>query len=44
MEDLLRAQLKLSSGSVARFVLADATVLGHSHRQLKVKELFAALV
>lgn len=42
MELLLRAQLKLPSGSVARFVRADATVLGHSHGRLKVKELFAA--
>lgn len=41
MEDLFHAQLKLPSGSVARFLRADATVLGHSHRQLMVKELFA---
>jgi centrosomal protein CEP164 len=43
MELLLRAQMKLPRGSVARFVRADATVLGHSHRQLKVREIFPAL-
>lgn len=40
VEDQLRAQLTLPSGSVPRFVRSNATVLGHSHRRLKAKELF----
>jgi hypothetical protein len=42
MEDQLRAQLTLPSGSIPRFLRSNATVLGHSHRHVKVKELFEA--
>lgn len=40
MADFLRAQLALPQGSVARFVLPDATVLARSHCHKMVKQLF----
>lgn len=41
MADVFRAQLGLPRGSVARFVLPDATVLTYTHCCKMVKELFS---
>jgi hypothetical protein len=41
IEDELRSTLKLPEGAVPRFVLRDATMLGHSSRSRHMTELFA---
>jgi hypothetical protein len=41
IEDELRSTLRLPEGAVPRFVLRDASMLGHSSRSRRVTELFA---
>jgi hypothetical protein len=40
VENGLKESLSLPAGTVPRFVLRDATLLGHSHSTCSVAELF----